>query len=147
MKLSKALKLKNKKISEYNNTFTRMISANSYDIDSKRYYNTDELHVEVINKRDDLIKFKTAIHLTSEPIREKIFRLSELKNYLSNLNRLNTTEGNVKSRGYGTEDVTTYACTINEIQKQSLLESIQTEIEDIQDEIDTFNATTELKGY
>jgi cell fate (sporulation/competence/biofilm development) regulator YmcA (YheA/YmcA/DUF963 family) len=105
------------------------------------------LHVEVINKRDDLIKFKTAIHLTSEPIREKIFRLSELKNYLSNLNRLNTTEGNVKSRGYGTEDVTTYACTINEIQKQSLLESIQTEIEDIQDEIDTFNATTELKGY
>jgi hypothetical protein len=147
MKLSKALKLKNKKVTDYNNTVTKMISVNSYDITSKRYYDTRKLLEEVIVKRDDLIKFKTAIHTTSEPIREKIFRLGELKNLLMNFNRLSTNEGVIKSRGYGTEEVTTYKCTINELEKVALIESIQTEIEDIQDDIDVFNATTELKGY
>ena len=147
MKLSKALKLKNKKINDYNNTVTKMISANSYDITSKRYYDTKLLLEQSIVKRDDLIKFKTAIHLTSEPIREKIFRLGEVKHFLMNLNRLSTNEGIITSRGYGSEEVKTYECTINELDKAALMEGLQTEIEDIQDDIDAFNATTELKGY
>jgi len=147
MKLSKALKLKNKKVTDYNNTVTKMVSYNSYDIDTKQSYNSTELYMEVIDKREDLIKFKTAIHLTSEPIREKIFRLGEYKNLLINLNRLSTTEGVVKSRGYGEFDKSTYACSINEIQKVEMMDWYQTEIENIQDEIDVFNATTELVGY
>jgi hypothetical protein len=147
MKLSKALKLKNKKVTDYNNTVTKMVSYNSYDVDTKQSYNSTELYMEVIDKREDLIKFKTAIHLTSEPIREKIFRLGEYKNLLMNLNRLSTTEGVVKGRGYGEFDKSTYACSINELQKVEMMEWYQTEIENIQDEIDVFNATTELKGY
>jgi hypothetical protein len=147
MKLSKALKLKNKKVTDYNNTVTKMVSYNSYDIDTKQSYNSTELYMEVIDKREDLIKFKTAIHLTSEPIREKIFRLGEYKNLLINLNRLSTTEGVVKGRGYGEFDKSTYACSINEIQKVEMMDWYQTEIENIQDEIDVFNATTELVGY
>jgi hypothetical protein len=147
MKLSKALKLKNKKVTDYNNTVTKMVSYNSYDIDTKQSYNSTELYMEVIDKREDLIKFKTAIHLTSEPIREKIFRLGEYKNLLMNLNRLSTTEGVVKGRGYGEFDKSTYACSINELQKVEMMEWYQTEIENIQDEIDVFNATTELVGY
>lgn len=147
MKLSKALKLKNKKINEYNNLVTKMVTCNSYDTDTKKIYNAAELYVEVLKKQDDLIKFKTAIHLTSEPIREKIFRLGELKNFLMNLNRLNTVEGKVKSRGYGESDVSIYACDINEEQKVQMIEAYQNEIEEIQDEIDAFNATTDLKGY
>jgi hypothetical protein len=147
MKLSKALKLKNKKVTDYNNTVTKMVSYNSYDIDTKQSYNSTELYMEVIDKREDLIKFKTAIHLTSEPIREKIFRLGEYKNLLINLNRLSTTEGVVKSRGYGESDKSTYACSINELQKVEMMDWYQTEIENIQDEIDVFNATTELVGY
>lgn len=147
MKLSKALKLKNKKINEYNNLVTKMVSCNSYDVTSKRYYDAKTLHNEVVDKQADLIKFKTAIHLTSEPIRYKIFELGELKNYLMNLSRLSTNEGVVKSRGYGESDVSTYACSINELEKVKMMESIQTEIEYIQDAIDAFNATTELVGY
>lgn len=147
MKLSKALKLKNKKINEYNNLVTKMVSYNSYDTDTKKTYNSAELYKEVIVKQDDLIKFKTAIHLTSEPIREKIFRLGELKNLLMNLSRLNTAEGKVKSRGYGESDVSIYACDINEETKVQMIEAYQNEVEEIQDEIDAFNATTDLKGY
>lgn len=147
MKLSKALKLKNKKVNEYNNLVNKMINHNSYDIDTKKVYNSYSLYMSVIDAREDLIKFKTAIHLTSEPIREKIFRLGEYKNLLMNLNRLNTTEGVVKSRGYGESDKSTYACSINEEQKVEMMEWYQNEIENIQDDIDTFNATTELVGY
>ena len=147
MKLSKALKLKNKKVNEYNNLVTKMVNHNSYDIDTKKVYNSTALYMEAIIKRDDLIKFKTAIHLTSEPIREKIFRMGEYKNLLMNLNRLNTTEGVVKSRGYGESDKSTYACSINEEQKVEMMWWYQNEIENIQDDIDTFNATTELVGY
>lgn len=147
MKLSKALKLKNKKINDYNNTMTKMVSHNSYDVDSKRFYDSKELLNEVVAKQIDLVRFKAAIHSTSEPIRYKIFKLGELKNYLMNLNRLNTSEGIVKSRGYGESDVSTYACSINELEKVHMMEEIQTAIEELQDQIDEFNATTDLKGY
>lgn len=147
MKLAKALKVKNKKVNEYNNLVNKMVSHNSYDTDSKRFYDSKELLEEVFAKREDLVKFKTAIHLTTEPIRNKIFDLAELKNLLMNLNRLSTTEGKVKSRGYGESDISLYACSINEIEKVKLMESIQNEIEELQDEIDIFNATTDLKGY
>ena len=147
MKLSKALKLKNKKVNEYNNLITKMVSHNSYDIDTKKVYNSQSLYMSAIDAREDLIKFKTAIHLTSEPIREKIFRMGEYKNLLMNLNRLNTTEGVVKSRGYGESDKSTYACSINEEKKVEMMEWYQNAIETIQDEIDVFNATTELVGY
>ena len=147
MKLSKALKLKNKKVNEYNNLITKMVSHNSYDMDTKKVYNSQSLYMSAIDAREDLIKFKTAIHLTSEPIREKIFRMGEYKNLLMNLNRLNTTEGVVKSRGYGESDKSTYACSINEEKKVEMMEWYQNAIETIQDEIDVFNATTELVGY
>ena len=147
MKLSKALKLKNKKVNEYNNLITKMVSHNSYDIDTKKVYNSQSLYMSAIDAREDLIKFKTTIHLTSEPIREKIFRMGEYKNLLMNLNRLNTTEGVVKSRGYGESDKSTYACSINEEKKVEMMEWYQNAIETIQDEIDVFNATTELVGY
>ena len=147
MKLSKALKLKNKKVSEYNTIVTKMVSYNSYDIDSKKVYNSKELYNEVVTKLLDLVKFKAAIHTTTEPIRERIFELAELKNLLMNVNRLNTTEGKVKSRGYDGSDVSVYACDIVEEEKVQIMQALQNSIETIQDEIDAFNATTDLKGY
>jgi hypothetical protein len=146
MKLSKALKLKNKKVTDYNNTVTKMVSCNSYNVESKKIYDSKVLLGESLNKMSDLIKFKAAIHNTSEPIREKIFELAELKNFIMNLNRLSTSEGKVRS-GYGSDVVSIYVCDIDELEKVKLIEKTQEEIEQLQDEIDAFNATTELKGY
>jgi hypothetical protein len=145
MKLSKALKLKNKKVTDYNNIITKMVSHNSYDVESKKVYNSKVLLEESLTKMEDLIKFKAAIHNTSEPIREKIFKLAELKNFIMNLNRLNTSEG--KCGGYGSYDVSIYTCDIDELEKVKLIEKTQDQIEQLQDEIDVFNATTDLKGY
>jgi hypothetical protein len=148
MKLSKALKLKNKKISEYNTLISKMPLYNSYDVDCKKVYNSKKLYSETLDKMQDLIKFKAAIHSTSDPIRTDIFRLGELKNLINYVNRLDTREGIVKESNYrGEPSVITLWVDFTELEKVALIQSIQEEIEEIQDKIDTFNAVTELVGY
>jgi hypothetical protein len=147
MKLAKALKLKNKKIREYNEVVSRMIRSNSYDVDSNKIYNAAELLVEAEAKLNDLVAFKAAIHSTSEPIRATIFKLGEIKSFLSTFSNMNTREGIVKESGYREQSVTTYAADINEIAKTTHVKLLQDTIETLQEEIDTFNATTELVGY
>lgn len=147
MNLSKALKLKNKKVTEQNETLNLLLRSNSYDVDSKKIYNSKELFGKYEKQVSDLVKLKTAIHLTSEPIRSKIFMLSELKTSLTRLSSLNTTEGQIKQTSYAGNSTLTYKVDIDEVEKQSIIKQYQDEIERIQDEIDVFNATTELKGY
>lgn len=147
MNLAKALKLKNKKLSEYNKTIQKMRAYNSYDVDSKKVYNSKELMTQAEAQLNDYVALKTAIHSTSEPIRSKIFRLGELKSFLSNITNMSTTEGIVKSSGYRETTTITYAVDITEEEKEAKLKAIQDEIEAIQDEIDTFNALTSIVGY
>lgn len=147
MKLSKALKLKNKKVTEYNESIRQMTISNSYDIDAKKIYNAKEISIKAEEQMNDIVKLKTAIHLTSEPIRSKIFKLGELKSYLGSVGRINTQEGPVKTHGYSTLSTITYVVDINELEKVAKVKAIQDEIDSIQEEIDTFNATTEVVGY
>jgi len=146
MKLAKALKLKNKKVSEYTKTLERMSVSNSIEQSSKKHYNSKALSELAESQMLDLIKLKTAIHNTSEPIRSKIFRIGELKSYLGYINRLSTAEGIVKSR-YQNEEPSVYIVDFNETEKTSKIKSIQEEIELLQEEMDEFNATTNLLGY
>lgn len=147
MNLSKALKLKNKKVTEQSETLNLLLRSNSYDVDSKKIYNSKELLEKYEKQVNDLVKLKTAIHLTSEPIRSKIFMLSELKASLTRLGSLDTLEGTVKQTTYAGNSAITYKVDIDELTKQQIIKQYQDDIERIQDEIDVFNATTELKGY
>lgn len=147
MKLAKALKLKNKILKEYNTTLSRTISSNCYDVDTKKVYNAAVLLEESIELRDKYVTLKAAIHTTSEPIRKKIFELGELKSFLSRINSLPTTEGVVKESSYRNDSVNTYAVDITEQQKQDLIKAVEDAIENIQEEIDQFNATTDLVGF
>ena len=148
MKLAKALKLKNKKVSEYNSTLEKMANSNTIEKDSKKHYNSKELSNLAEAQMEDLIQLKTAIHNTSAPIREKIFRIGELKSYLGYVNRLNTTEGIVKQyRGGSDVAPLVYLVDFNESEKVETAKSIQDAIEELQEQMDLFNATTNLKGY
>ena len=147
MKLAKALKLKNKLLKEYNVTLSRTISSNCYDVDTQKVYNSAVLLEEAILQRDRYIALKAAIHSTSEPIRKKIFELGELKSFLSKFESLNTREGIVKDSNYNGTTVKTYAADISEQRKQEIIKSLEESIEDIQEDIDAFNATTDLVGF
>jgi hypothetical protein len=147
MKLAKALKLKNKLLKEYNVTLSRTISSNCYDVDTQKVYNSAVLLEEAILQRDRYVTLKAAIHSTSEPIRKKIFELGELKSFLSKFESLNTREGIVKDSNYNGTTVKTYAADISEQSKQEIIKSLEESIENIQEEIDSFNATTDLVGF
>lgn len=149
MKLAKALKLKNKKVSEYKSTLENMANSNTIEKDSKKHYNSKELAELAEAQMEDLIALKTAIHNTSAPIREKIFRIGELKSYLTYINRLNTTEGIVKQGGYRSAEAPplVYIVDFNESEKVAKTKIIQDQIDLLQEEMDAFNATTNLKGY
>jgi hypothetical protein len=154
MKLSKALKLKNKKVQEYNDTLSKMIANNSYDVECKKNYNSLELYEKAKQQMGDLVLLKTSIHTTSEPIRHKIFLLSELKSFLGNIKVIDTKEGLVKVTGYSRfstvstgDKPSNYAADINEETKSATIKALEESIENTQEEIDTFNATTDLIGY
>ena len=124
----------------------KVVQNNSYDIDNKPIYNSSELLEEAKELMADYLKLKTAIHTTSEPIRLKIFQLGELKSLLNTVNGLDTKSG-VHKEGYREVTLRTYEASITEEEKNTKVKTIEDSIELIQDQIDTFNATTELVGY
>ena len=58
-----------------------------------------------------------------------------------------TIAGVKKINSYKESGVVTYKADISEIEKNNLIKSLEDEIEQLQDEIDLFNAVTDLQGY
>ena len=146
MKLAKALKLKNKKLKEYKSTLMKVVQNNSYDVDNKPIYDSTNLYNESVELLKDYLELKTAIHTSSQPIRFKIFQLGEVKSLLNVINGLDTKSG-VYKEGYREITLRTYESSITEEEKNTKVKNLENTIELLQDEIDTFNATTELVGY
>ena len=142
MNLAKALKVKNKKLAEYNKTLQKVMAYNSYDVTSKKDYNAKALLDLAETQLQEYVLFKTAIHTASQPVRDKIFLIGELKSLLNRIQNLSTTEGVYKDR-YAPEG-STFACDINQLEKDAKIEALEAGIEKLQDELDYFNATTEI---
>lgn len=147
MKLAKALKEKNKKVKNLNRLLTRIRENNSYKDSKKPTYDVTALMKEFREAQDDLIAFKTAISLTNAPIQEKIYRLAETKSFLNHINMIPTIEGPTSEYSRGELVEVNYIAVINELEKDKIIKESEDEIEKLQDEIDYFNATTDLKGY
>jgi len=146
MKLAKALKEKNrlvKKIKDLQRDITRY---NSIVSDSKREVDIPSLMEELENKVNELISLKTKIFEASRPIREHIFRLSELKSKVLFLSGVDTTRGKVISRHMMSSDpVVDYDAVLTKTDVDSMVETTEGSIDSIQEEIDTFNHTTEIE--
>jgi hypothetical protein len=66
--------------------------------------------------------------------------MSELKSLISLLKRVSTTAGKV--RGYGEEVVMIAAMTL--VQRDELINQFETEIDQLQDELEAHNALTKI---
>jgi hypothetical protein len=142
MNLAKALKVKNKKLAEYNKTLQKVMAHNSYDVTSKKDYNAKTLLDLAETQLQEYVLFKTAIHTASQPVRDKIFLIGELKSLLSRIQGLSTNEGSIRDRY--SSDTITYAADITLLEKEAKIEALEAGIEKLQDELDYFNATTEI---
>ena len=105
-----------------------------------RHYDIHELKDQTLVLVDELIDLKTKIHQASAPVRDKIFRLSELKAVLSTLGGIPTNEGITKDK-YENE-FTEMDASIKTLELDEMMEQYQDEIDDLQYHLDNFNYTT-----
>ena len=144
LSVKQGLKRKAKLIQEIKAEFSKVHRYNSVIEGSQRVYDPMQAMNAYFEKTESLIKLKAAIHKANLPVYDKIFRLSELKSIVSNIRSLDCEAGPVYQRGgYGTPDSTiqkTAVITIHD--KDHQIEELEKQIDELQDALDTHNATT-----
>ena len=164
MKLAQALKKKNRLVGEINRTKALIIGAqmericvsssqkdallNEKTCDPKNTKISDEtkgkFNVELtkfVTLTDELIQLKTAISTANVKIYSKIVLLEELKNRLATFEMLNSGKPNV---AFYDSHVDIVAYSFTDAEKDELVERTRKQIEETQDAIDYFNATTDI---
>jgi hypothetical protein len=142
MTVKRALKEKNKLIKEINELYTKIKTYNSVSDDSEKPYSTKELLSNIDSKLNELVELKTKIHLANGPVYDKIFRMAELKSHVSKLNQLDCSSG--KQKSWGDTEYTNKVSEIKIVDRDYLIKVSEEEIEKLQDELDEFNATTNI---
>lgn len=119
------------------------------DADPQRDYDPTTVVEEMNETRDELIDLKYKLEQSCLPIREKIFRLAELKTELIVWQSLNTKDGEfkgVRSRFSSDEPVENefFHATFDVHDVEEATNSILEEIDTLQTEINSFNLTTQI---
>jgi hypothetical protein len=146
MKLAQALKHKNRLIKKINN-----VKSNISEYNSNVKGATKEVDVAIAMKEydqliKDLIELKIKMFEASRSIREHIFKLSELKAEISWLRGISTRRGEVRRQNYMGNDGESieYEVVFSRQEIETRVENNEAEIDKLQEEIDTFNYTTEI---
>jgi DNA repair ATPase RecN len=142
MTIAQALKEKNKKVANIQKLWDRINRYNSVQEGGERPYDIIELFDRVETETAELVKLKARIHEVSQPIRESIFELSELKNLVQRVKSINTTKGVYRDRYDSTSSVMTAVLDI--MWQDKKVEAIEAQIEKIQERLDNFNHTREI---
>jgi len=144
MNLTKALKHKKKLVKQIDEMFIRFQKYNSQPADQVGTgYNPEEAYTKWISLTNELVDLKTKIQNANAPIAGKIFRLGEVKNLISRIRGLDTKSGMVRDR-YRNEELITYVAYMDLFTKDNLIKGWEEEIEQLQEEIEAFNAITKI---
>lgn len=143
MKLQKALKEKKRLAAEIAELKTTINSKNSFTDDSvKDKFNVNALYEELMSKVESLINLKLMINEANKEIQGSIYKLSEYKSLIHFLSGLDVVEG-TKREGF-TDNLIVYHTQIDEIERNRMKKELQIKADLIQDEIDTYNYTTDI---
>lgn len=146
MTIKQALKYKKKLASKMNEEFSKLSKYNSVEIGTNRVYEPKESMRKWLEMTNELIELKTKIHLANSVVYGKIFRMSELKSQLSSLKQLDCTEGKYSDR-YGRmsgDAPIIKEAAIGLLERDTMIASMEEEIEKIQEELDIHNANTSI---
>lgn len=146
MNIKQALKEKNKFVKNSTELFARLDSNNSIEEGAVRHYDVEETLTNLLNNLDDLVEIKTKIHLANAEVYNKIFMLSEYKNFVKTLRMLDCNEGVVRNKTrYSYDDNALKKTTIIDVKRRdSLIELYESKIEQIQEELDVHNVTKSI---
>jgi len=146
MTIKQALKYKKKLASKMNEEFSKLSKYNSVEVGTNRVYDPKESMRKWFEMTNELIELKTKIHLANSVVYGKIFRMSELKSQLSSLKQLDCTEGKYSDR-YGRisgDAPIIKEAAIGLLERDTMIASMEEEIEKIQEELDIHNANTSI---
>jgi hypothetical protein len=142
MNVSQALKKKNKLAVELKKQYAIAQKFNSQEVGNPRRYSVLEALKNATEITTELVELKTKIHLANAPVYDKIFRMAELKGRIKELKKIPTDEGKQEGR-YGSP-ASEKEVEIDIAQMDNMISVIETEIEEIQAELDRHNALTNI---
>ena len=143
--ISRALKEKAKLIGLIATLQERLYSNNSYVKDNSPNYDTNAVLTELREAKDSLVQLKVGIATANLPVVKKIYDLSEKKGLVQLLKGLNTNNGFFDNGRYNGGELREYVATIKRKEADDAISILEQEIQDLQDELDTFNASTYVK--
>lgn len=144
MTIKQALKLKNKLVKNIAENTKLMQQFNSVEVGNQRPYSTSLLYEKIQEESRELASLKAKIHIANTPVMEDIFWISEMKSIIAALKKMDCTEGKSNRDRYRMESEVVLTSEISLVQRNDVIKSMELKIENIQDKLDTFNATTEI---
>lgn len=146
MTIKQALKYKNKLAQKINEAWQKVYTYNSYEFGESRPYDVKEQLTEYFKLTNELISLKDKIHQANRPVYYKIFELSELKSQVSKIKNLDCQEGKIQDRysRMSGEVPIVKSAVISILDKDKMVADLEEQIERIQEELDTHNATTTI---
>ena len=145
MKLYKALKLKKKLVGEIARLKSNIQTKNSYMEGSLNAtkYSVPKMYEELLEKIDELTGLKFAINEANREIQAQIYTLGEYKALIAFWNGVSTTEG-TQIHGFSNSVSAEYKVQVDEEAKNQYIKKFQDRVDAIQEEIDTYNYTTDI---
>lgn len=142
MKLTRALKEKNRLIKKITILRNQITTSNVVLEENNFPYEMETLQEDFQTLVETLIELKVDIQIANQPILKSIYRLSELKSTIAMLEGMDTKEGMQEAYGYGNSELRAYKAQIGRQEVDIAVAEMQEQIDTLQDEVDTFNATT-----
>jgi hypothetical protein len=146
MTLNKALKQKNRLVGELNRQKEILQRENSQATPTSSTVDRAATLQRILDTTQELTLLKARIAIANAPIYFKIEQMSQYKALIAYLQGLNTTHGVVKTpQHYGGQIIEThYNAFLTREKVDEMVRNAQTQIENLQDEVDEYNAVTKL---
>ena len=144
MTIKQALKQKNKLIKQIGENTKLMQEYNSIEVGNERPYSSIILLAKITEDTKELANLKSKIHVANTPVLEDIFLMSELKSMAQSLKKMDCTEGKSNRDRYRLESESVKTSEISLVRRNETIKELETRIEEIQDRLDVFNATTQI---
>ena len=144
MTIKQALKQKNKLVKNIAENTKLMQQHNSVEVGNQRPYSTVVLYKEIQKDTKELASLKAKIHIANTPVMEDIFWMSEMKSTIAALKKMDCTEGRSNRDRFRMESEMVLTSEISLVSRNQEVKMLEEKIEEIQDKLDTFNATTEI---
>ncbi len=143
MTVKQALKAKNKLVVSIMECYSLAKEYNSIEEGNPRRYSVIGLLNEANELTRELVELKAKIHRANAPVFDKIFLMAELKGRVKFLKSIPVDEGKVSDR-YSLSSGSVKEVELNVADRNAMIKGLETEIEELQEQLDLHNATTTI---